>query len=84
MNTTTLVWYWQYEVEIWDDIDREETVRCGVVTGEKITDAMQTLYNYYGEDIINVHTLKALTDTVFEFKDVMENADFDYMISEKE
>lgn len=84
MNTTTLVWYWQYEVEIWDDIDREETVRCGVVTGEKITDAMQMLYNYYGEDIINVHTLKALTDTVFEFKDVMENADFDYVISEKE
>lgn len=84
MNTTTLVWYWQYEVKIWDDIDREETVRCGVVTGEKITDAMQTLYNYYGEDIINVYTLKALTDTVFEFKDVMENADFDYVISEKE
>ena len=74
------MWYWEYKVKILD-ADGEDTL-AGIVTGNTLTEAMQQIEDYYGE-IIEVQMLKAITDGVFEFRAVMDDDEFDYVISEK-
>ena len=77
------VWYWEYQLKIWDDIDEKEEIRSGVVAANTITEAMKEIEDYYGDEIMEVQMLKAITDGVFEFQDVMEDTDFDFVISKK-
>lgn len=77
------VWYWEYQLKVWDEIDSKEEIRSGVVAADTITEAMKEIDAYYGEDIMEVQMLKAITDGVFEFQYVMEDTDFDYVISRK-
>lgn len=77
------VWYWEYQLKIWDEIDSKEEIRSGVVTADTITEAMKEIEDYYGDEIMEVQMLKAITDGVFEFQYVMEDTDFDFVISKK-
>lgn len=77
------VWYWEYQLKIWDEIDSKEEIRSGVVAADTITEAMKEIEDYYGDEIMEVQMLKAITDGVFEFQYVMEDADFDFVISKK-
>lgn len=78
------MWYWEYIIKIWDSIDRREEERSGVVTAENMTEAMEVIESYYGDEIMNVITLKAITDVVFDFNTVNEDdSDFDFVISKK-
>lgn len=78
-----VVWYWEYQLKIWDEIDNKEEIRSGVVAADTITEAMKEIEDYYGDEIIEVQMLKAITDGVFEFQYVMEDTDFDFVISKK-
>ena len=79
------VWYYQYEVVLWDSDKCEEEIQAGIVPGTSFSDAMQKLENYYSSDILNVTALKAISEgEVFEFEYANESNDFDYMITEKE
>ena len=78
-----VVWYWEYQLKIWDEIDSKEEVRSGVVAADTITEAMKEIEDYYGDEIMEVQMLKAITDGVFEFQYVMEDTDFDFVISKK-
>ena len=80
---TNEVWYWEYQLKIWDEIDSKEEIRSGVVAADTITEAMKEIGDYYGDEIMEVQMLKAITDGVFEFQDVMEDTDFDFVISKK-
>lgn len=80
---TNEVWYWEYQLKIWDDIDEKEEIRSGVVAADTFTEAMKEIEDYYGNEIMEVQMLKAITDGVFEFQDVMEDTDFDFVISKK-
>ena len=80
---TNEVWYWEYQLKIWDDIDEKEETRSGIVAADTITEAMKEIGDYYGDEIMEVQMLKAITDGVFEFQDVMEDTDFDFVISKK-
>ena len=80
---TNEVWYWEYQLKIWDDIDEKEEMRSGIVAANTITEAMKEIEDYYGDEIMEVQMLKAITDGVFEFQDVMEDTDFDFVISKK-
>lgn len=80
---TNEVWYWEYQLKIWDETDDKEEIRSGVVAADTITEAMKEIEDYYGDEIIEVQMLKAITDGVFEFQDVMEDTDFDFVISKK-
>ena len=80
---TNEVWYWEYQLKIWDDIDDKEEIRSGVVAADTITEAMKEIEDYYGDEIMEVQMLKAITDGVFEFQYVMEDPDFDFVISKK-
>ncbi len=80
---TNEVWYWEYQLKIWDDVDDKEEIRSGVVAADTITEAMKEIEDYYGDEIMEVQMLKAITDGVFEFQDVMEDTDFDFVISKK-
>lgn len=77
------VWYWEYQLKIWDEIDSKEEIRSGVVAADTITEAMKEIEDYYGDEIMEVQMLKAITDGVFEFQYVMEDTDFDFVISKK-
>lgn len=78
-----VVWYWEYQLKIWDETDDKEEIRSGVVAADTITEAMKEIEDYYGDEIMEVQMLKAITDGVFEFQDVMEDTDFDFVISKK-
>jgi hypothetical protein len=78
-----VVWYWEYQLKIWDEIDSKEEIRSGVVAADTITEAMKEIEDYYGDEIMEVQMLKAITDGVFEFQYVMEDTDFDFVISKK-
>lgn len=80
---TNEVWYWEYQLKIWDDVDDKEEIRSGVVAADTITEAMKEIEDYYGDEIMEVQMLKAITDGVFEFQYVMEDSDFDFVISKK-
>ena len=83
MSMTNVVWYWEYQLKIWDEIDSKEEIRSGVVAADTITEAMKEIEDYYGDEIMEVQMLKAITDGVFEFQYVMEDTDFDFVISKK-
>jgi hypothetical protein len=80
---TNEVWYWEYQLKIWDEIDEKEEIRSGVVAADTITEAMKEIEDYYGDEVMEVQMLKAITDGVFEFQYVMEDPDFDFVISKK-
>ena len=80
---TNEVWYWEYQLKIWDETDDKEEIRSGVVAADTITEAMKEIEDYYGDEIMEVQMLKAITDGVFEFQYVMEDSDFDFVISKK-
>lgn len=80
---TNEVWYWEYQLKIWDEIDEKEEKRSGVVAADTITEAMKEIEDYYGDEIMEVQMLKAITDGVFEFQYVMEDPNFDFVISKK-
>ena len=80
---TNEVWYWEYQLKIWDEVDDKEEIRSGVVAADTITEAMKEIEDYYGDEIMEVQMLKAITDGVFEFQYVMEDTDFDFVISKK-
>ena len=80
---TNEVWYWEYQLKIWDEIDEKEEMRSGIVAADTITEAMKEIEDYYGDEIMEVQMLKAITDGVFEFQYVMEEPDFDFVISKK-
>lgn len=80
---TNEVWYWEYQLKIWDEIDEKEEKRSGVVAADTITEAMKEIEDYYGDEIMEVQMLKAITDGVLEFQYVMEDPDFDFVISKK-
>ena len=79
------IWYYQYEVILWDSEKCKEETQAGIVPGTSFSDAMQKLENYYSSDILNVTALKAISESeVFEFEYANESNDFDYVITEKE
>lgn len=78
-----VVWYWEYQLKIWNEVDSKEEIRSGVVAADTITEAMQEIEGYYGDEIMEVQMLKSITDGVFEFQYVMEDTDFDFVISKK-
>lgn len=80
---TNEVWYWEYQLKIWDDVDDKEEIRSGVVAADTFTEAMKEIEDYYGDEIVEVQMLKAITDGVFEFQYVMKDTDFDFVISKK-
>lgn len=80
---TNEVWYWEYQLKIWDDVDDKEEIRSGVVAADTMTEAMKEIEDYYGDEIMEVQRLKAITDGVFEFQYVIEDPDFDFVISKK-
>ena len=78
-----VVWYWEYQLKIWDEIDSKEKIRSGVVAADTMTKAMKKIEDYYGDEIMEVQMLKDITDGVFDFQYVMEDTDFDFVISKK-
>ena len=82
---TKTIWYWEYQIRFWDDIDNQEEVRSGVVVAGSFTEAMERIEEYYdGSQIIEIQTLKPIIDGIFDFGYVTEDTEFGYTINKKE
>lgn len=77
------IWYWEYQLKIFDKIDNKEEICSGIVAADTITEAMREIENYYCDEIMEVQMLKAITNGVFDFHDVMEDTDFDFIVISK-
>jgi len=79
------LWYWEYILKIWNDIDGQEEYRSGVVAATSFSEAADLIEQYYGDEIMDVESLQPIVDTVFDFDEVMEdeNSKFDFQISRK-
>jgi len=90
MNTEKFYnyWYWEYIITFWNEIDSKAEERAGVVLAETLSEAMQIISEYYGEEsILDVKTFKPIIDgAVFDFQDTTDEkfCDFDFSISKKE
>ncbi len=75
------MWFWQYKVEVitCEDITCKTKCFTGLVVGENMVQAVEALDAYYGEELINILTCKAITDGAFEFETVQEDG-FDYKV----
>ena len=51
----------------------------GIVVGDTIVDAVKALYDYYGDELIDILGCKAIIDNVFEFETARDDG-FDYEI----
>ena len=77
------IWYWEYIVKVWDMDEEKEDSRAGVVAAYTMTEAMKLIEDYYDNDLLEVHMLKAITDIVMEFDLVNCDTDFDFRINRK-
>lgn len=75
------MWFWQYKVEVitCEGITCEKKCFAGIVVGENIVQAVEALDAYYGTELVNILTCKAITDGAFEFETVQEDG-FDYKV----
>ena len=78
------VWYYQYKVVLLNsskDEDKEEIVN-GIVPGMSFSDVVQKLEDFYGTELMNIITLKAVFEgEVFEFESVNDSVtDFEILI----
>ena len=77
------IWYWEYRLKIFNKIDSKEEICSGIVAADTITEAMREIESYYCDEIMEVQMLKPITNGVFDFHDVMEDADFDFIVISK-
>ena len=66
------LWYWEYTIVYYNINDGQYDTRSGVVTAENMTEAIEILNDFYGSDIVDVKTLRAVTDGVLEFDQEFE------------
>lgn len=79
MNTD--IWYYEYIITIWNDTDKKEEMRSGIVPGESMATAVKALEQYYGDELMDLHMLKAIVEApVFEFEYAMEDTEFDFTV----
>lgn len=79
------MWFWQYKIKVVNPDKHFETeVCCGLCTGDTVVNAIEKLYGFYGDDLIDILGCKAIVDNVFEFNTVDAEGCFDYTICPKE
>ena len=66
------LWYWEYTIVYYNINDGQYDTRSGVVTAENMAEAIEILNDFYGSDIVDVKTLRAVTDGVLEFDQEFE------------
>ena len=77
------IWYWEYTLTVWDEDEEREVSRSGIVAAFTMAEAMKSIEDFYGEEIMSVDKLKPITDIVMDFDLVNCIADFDYRINRK-
>lgn len=47
------MWFYFYQVEVFDEEERAMVVKCGTVAATSLTEVAEKVCNYYGEEQIN-------------------------------
>ena len=83
MENEKTLWYWEYTVKVWDMDEEKTAFRSGVTAAYTMTEAMKSIEEYYGDEILAVVMLKAITDIVMDFDLVNCDSGFDFTINSK-
>jgi hypothetical protein len=76
-------WYWEYAVKIWESADSQAVIRTGIISTDTLTNAVQELVDYYGDEILEIQMLKCISEgPIFEFETAAEVSN--YFPSKKE
>lgn len=80
------IWYYEYTVKIWEQIDSKEIICSGLVPASSFTNAIELLETkWYGDDILEIQMLKPVYEgVVFEFQHAAEDKTLDFVINKKE
>ena len=78
------LWYWQYEITVFNDEDYSPEIRGGVVSGCDWEDVVRQIKAYYGEDMEEITLLKPLSDIVLEFQQINDEPTCNFRITMKE
>jgi hypothetical protein len=77
-------WYWEYIIQIIDS-DNNLEERMGVVTGLSFSEAMESLEEYYKDELVEVKMLKIIESTsVFDFNNIEDDYNIDFTVSKRE
>lgn len=66
------IWYYEYSITYWSSSDCKYENRSGIITADSLVNAIEILYDFYGDNIENVVTLRALTGDILEFDQEFE------------
>lgn len=79
------VWYYEYMLKCYDEIDRCEEIRSGVVPACNMAEVVENLESYYGKDICEIQLLRPLIEgPVFEFEYANDESNhFNYSVTNK-
>jgi len=77
-----MIWYYEYRLLWWNEVDQLEETRCGVVPAKNFMEAMKLLEKDYGKDeIVEIQRLKPILEgTVFDFKEANESEDCNFSV----
>lgn len=57
------MWFYGYEVEVFDENEKKMVIRCGTVAAATLIEATEKICNYYGEAQINEIKLHIIEDS---------------------
>lgn len=77
------MYYWEYIISVFNSIDDIEEERSGVVAAADLIEAVTFLNKEYGDEIMDIQTLKIIAEDVLDFKDVNGEDGFDFGIWKK-
>ena len=79
------VWYYEYILEYYNEIDHCKEIRSGVVPAESMAEVVENLEAFYGKDITEIQLLRPLMEgPVFEFDCANDESNhFNYNVTSK-
>ena len=79
------MWFWLYRIKVVnnDTFPSKTEIESGLTVGKNVNEAMQSLGDYYGEDIADILAFRPITETVFSFKEALNETGFNFAIIKK-
>ena len=78
------LWYWEFTITVWDEDCGEEDFRSGIVAAYSMSEAMESIEDYYGDEIMEVKKLKVISDYLLDFDLINCDASVDFDICKKD
>lgn len=67
---TNSVWYYEYSIKLWNEVDTKFELCSGVVPAESLIEVVTLLEDYYGKNIEEIQLIRPIFEgPVLDFKE---------------